>query len=95
LVFRALALACRGHQEVVLENIALRHQLRTLKRTVRRPRLRTRDRTFWIVMANKGGPLAHSLGARPAGYGFALASRLAPLPMDSALETHTRRSPDR
>ena len=52
LVLRALALACRGHQEVVLENIALRHQLRALKRTVRRPRLLTRDRTFWILLAH-------------------------------------------
>ena len=52
LVLRALALACCGHQELVLENIALRHQLRALKRTVRRPRLRTRDRTLWILLAN-------------------------------------------
>lgn len=51
LALRALALACRGHQELVLENIALRHQLRALKRTVRRPRLQTGDRTFWIVLA--------------------------------------------
>jgi hypothetical protein len=28
LIARALALACRGHQELVLENIALRQQLR-------------------------------------------------------------------
>jgi hypothetical protein len=29
LLFRAIALACRGHQDVVLENLALRYQLRT------------------------------------------------------------------
>jgi hypothetical protein len=52
LILRALALACPGHQELVLENMALRHQLRTLKRAVRRPRLRTRDRMFWVVLAN-------------------------------------------
>ena len=51
LIVRALALACRGHQELVLENIALRHQLRTLKRLVRRPCLRTGDRLFWVVLA--------------------------------------------
>jgi hypothetical protein len=41
----------RQHEEVVLENIALRHQLRTLQRTVKRPRLRPRDRMFWVVLA--------------------------------------------
>jgi hypothetical protein len=51
LTFRAIALACRGHEEVVLENIALLHQLRTLQRTVKRPRLRPRDRMFWVVLA--------------------------------------------
>jgi hypothetical protein len=30
LIARALASACRGHQELVRENIALRHQLREL-----------------------------------------------------------------
>jgi putative transposase len=52
LIVRALALACRGHQELVLENLALRQQLRASKRTTKRPRLRTRDRLFWIVLAN-------------------------------------------
>jgi len=51
LLIRALALACRGHRELVLENLALRHQLNTLKRRVRRPRLRASDRVFWIVLA--------------------------------------------
>jgi putative transposase len=48
---RALALACRGHQELVLENFALRQQLNALKRTGTRPKLRRRDRLFWIVLA--------------------------------------------
>jgi putative transposase len=52
LAVRALALACRGHRELVLENMALRQQLRAFKRTMKRPRLRTRDRLFWIVLAN-------------------------------------------
>jgi putative transposase len=50
LIARVLALACRGHQELVLENLALR-QLHALKRTRARPRLRWRDRLFWIVLA--------------------------------------------
>jgi hypothetical protein len=41
---RALALALRGHREVVLENLALRQQLTALKRTTKHPHLQTRDR---------------------------------------------------
>jgi len=52
ILVRAFALACRGHHELVLENIALRQQLKALKRTAKRPRLRTLDRVFWILMAN-------------------------------------------
>jgi hypothetical protein len=32
--------------------MALRQELRAFKRTTKRPRLRTRDRLFWIVLAN-------------------------------------------
>ena len=48
---RALALACRGHHELVLENLALRQQLNALRRAVGRSHLRRRDRLFWIVVA--------------------------------------------
>ncbi len=48
---RALALALRGHRELVLENLALRQQLTAVKRTTKRPHLQTRDRLFWIALA--------------------------------------------
>ena len=48
---RGLALSCRGHHELVLENLALRQQLITVKRSDRRPRVRRRDRLFWIALA--------------------------------------------
>jgi hypothetical protein len=51
LLLRAITMACRGHHDVVLENLALRHQLRTLQRRVKRPHLRTRDRMFWVLLA--------------------------------------------
>jgi hypothetical protein len=38
-----------GHRELVLENLALRQQLTTLRRTTKRAHLRTHDRLFWIV----------------------------------------------
>ena len=51
LLLRAITMAFRGHHDVVLENIALRHQLRTLQRRVKRPHLRNRDRMFWVLLA--------------------------------------------
>jgi transposase InsO family protein len=36
----------------VLENLALRHQLVVLQRAVRRPRLRTADRLFWVLLSH-------------------------------------------
>ena len=50
-IVRALALACRGHRELVLENLALRQQLTALRRTTKRAHLKTRDRLFWIALA--------------------------------------------
>jgi putative transposase len=44
------ALALRGHRELVLENLALRHQLMAMKRANSRPRLQARDRLFWITL---------------------------------------------
>ena len=51
---RSLALCCQGHRAVALENLALRQQLAVFKRTVKRPPLRSRDRLFWMLLANAG-----------------------------------------
>jgi len=40
LVCRALALALRGHRELVVENLALRHQLVAMTRANSRPACR-------------------------------------------------------
>ena len=37
-----------GRAALLAENLALRHQLAVLRRSVKRPKLRTRDRVFWI-----------------------------------------------
>ena len=37
--------------DVSLENVALRHQLAILQRSVGRPRLRRRDRFLWVVLS--------------------------------------------
>ena len=51
LIVRAIGAACRGHQDIVLENIALRHQLRMLQRSLKGPRFRTPDRMVWMLLA--------------------------------------------
>ena len=50
-LLRTIGLICRGHRAVALENLALRQQVAALTRTGKRPRLRTRDRLFWILLA--------------------------------------------
>src|SRR4030081_3349686 len=50
-LLRSLTLICSGHRAVALENLALRQQLSVLRRTVRRPHLRTSDRLFWVLLA--------------------------------------------
>jgi len=50
-LFRLLWLFTRGHQALVLENVALRRQLAIYKRHRKRPRLNRTDRVFWIVLA--------------------------------------------
>ena len=50
LAVRFFILFFSGHKQVALENIALRHQLAVFTRQKQRPRLRDRDRLFWIVL---------------------------------------------
>ena len=45
-----LRLALKDRQQLVLENIALRHQLAVYKRSVKRPRIEDRDRIFWLAV---------------------------------------------
>ena len=48
--FRLICLLLGGHQQVALENLALRQQLAILRRNRPRPRLGERDRFFWIAL---------------------------------------------
>src|SRR6266550_9565811 len=50
-LLRSFRLICGGHRAIVLENLALRQQLAVLTRSVKRPRLRSPDRLFWILLA--------------------------------------------
>src|SRR3954471_3264974 len=50
-LLRFVRLLCCGHQSIVIENAALRLQLRAFQRTRRRPVLTASDRLFWCALA--------------------------------------------
>ncbi len=50
IVFWFLVPEYRKTSQLMLENIALRHQLSVLQRTTKRPRFRKRDKLFWIMV---------------------------------------------
>lgn len=50
LLLGILRSACRGRADLVLENVALRHQLGVLMQAARRPRVTAVDRGFWVVL---------------------------------------------
>jgi hypothetical protein len=50
-VFRLVCAFGKGHRAVVLENLALRHQLAIYKRKQQRPRLNGWDRWFWVALS--------------------------------------------
>ena len=50
-LFRFVALICGGHEQLVVENLALRQQLAIWKRAAPKPPLRERDRQFWMGLA--------------------------------------------
>jgi putative transposase len=47
---RFVILMLAGHKEIALKNVALRQQLTILRREQPRPKLRNRDRLFWIAL---------------------------------------------
>jgi putative transposase len=51
LILTGLLFALRTQRALVLENLALRHQLAVLHRTAPRPRLRPSDRLCWVLLA--------------------------------------------
>ena len=51
LILTGLLRGVQTQHALVLENLALRHQLAVLQRTAPRPRLRPSDRVFWVLLA--------------------------------------------
>src|SRR6266536_3386271 len=50
IVLRTISLIFGGHEQVALENLALREQLGIFQRSVRHPKIRQRDRLFWVCL---------------------------------------------
>src|SRR5215472_14342855 len=50
IVLRTISLIFGGHEQVALENLALREQLGIFQRSVRHPKIRQRDRPFWVYL---------------------------------------------
>src|SRR5215469_9394958 len=53
--------AVREHRDLALENLALRQQLGVLKRRKGVPRLRRKDRLFWVVLSRIWAPWRRAL----------------------------------
>ena len=51
LILIGLLRGIRTQRSLALENLALRHQLAVLQRTAPRPRWRTADRLFWVLLS--------------------------------------------
>jgi len=51
LILTGLLRVLRTHRALVLENLALRHQLAVIERAALRPRLRRSDRLFWVLLS--------------------------------------------
>jgi len=51
LFFSTIFSSLRSRQSLVLENIALRHQLDVFQRNAKRPRLKPSDRVFWALFS--------------------------------------------
>jgi putative transposase len=49
--FRSLALSFCGRAALQLENVALRHQVGVLQRSVKRPKLTSADRLLWVLLS--------------------------------------------
>jgi hypothetical protein len=49
-ILRTLISALQSQRALAVENLALRHQLSVLQRTVKKPRLRPSDRALWVFL---------------------------------------------
>ena len=65
-IFLFLRAFIMGRAAAAVENLALRQQVAVLKQSVKRPKLRLRDRVFWVLSFPPLAKLAFCPGYRPA-----------------------------
>ena len=41
----------RNHSAIIVENLALKHQISVLKRSAKKPKVKKRDRFFWVLLS--------------------------------------------
>ena len=46
-----LSVIFHNHSAIIAENLALRHQISVLKRSIIKPKIRKKDRFFWILLS--------------------------------------------
>jgi len=51
LIFEFLRFIFRGKHDIILENLALRQQLVVQQRSIKRPKIKNRNRIFWIWLS--------------------------------------------
>jgi hypothetical protein len=51
LIVRFLLAGLQSRRSLILENLALRHQVEVLKRSAKRPRITNRDRALWVILS--------------------------------------------
>jgi hypothetical protein len=90
-LLRLLPFLCGGRRQLALENLALRQQLAVYKRTMRRPKLRTIDRVFWVGLSQSLDRLETGSGLRVARHRLAMAAASLPRVLDPALRSADRR----
>jgi hypothetical protein len=65
-LLKALRSIIRSRVQLQLENLAFRHQICVLQRSIKkRPKLRSGDRLFWACLSRVLGLSPKSLGADP------------------------------
>ena len=82
LILTGLLRGVRTQRALVLENLALRHQLTVLRRSTPRPRLRPSDRLFCVLLSRLWARLGGGRRHRPTGDGDPVASDWFQAPLD-------------
>ena len=89
----AASAAFKSRATLQLENLALRHQLGVLRRSVKRPKLTSADRLLWAWLCEVLERLAICLGHRQTGNRHWLAPQGLPAVLDMESSSRPARPP--